>query len=199
MTLRYVLGATLFFMYCGAARGQGVYALAQGGVALGSPQSGAVGEVAAGVRLRNWQLGVSSGIDNAGATGIPLLADVRWTFWHGKTSLGLFSQQGWNFITCKKERLYPPVYTRTTYQISPPYQPYTEYMTGYGGGAYWAGGVFWRIPVKRAGGLLLSAGPGYRDYRSLDYYETTSNSSPAGHTTIAHQKWRGVVMVGWEW
>lgn len=182
----------------GQAYSQRFYALAQGGVALESPHSGALGEVAGGIRLRSWQLGISTGIDNARATGIPLLADVRWTFWRGKTSLGLFSQQGWNFITQKKEPSYATLYT-TYYAISPPYQPYTESTTGYGGGAYWAGGLFWRIPVKRAGGLLLSAGPGHRDYRSLTYYETTSNSSPADHTSIAHQEWRAVVMVGWEW
>ena len=182
------------------AYSQRFYALTQGGIALGSPHSGVLGEVAGGIRLRNWQLGVSSGIDNAGTIGVPLLADVRWTFLSGKTSLGLFSQQGWNFVTRKKE---PPYYTlyrgTTSVVIPPPYMSYTEYAMGYSGGAYWAGGLFWRIPVKRAGGLLLSAGPGYRDYRSLTYYETTSNSSPAGHTSIAHQEWRGVVMVGWEW
>lgn len=182
------------------AYSQRFYALAQAGAVMGTPYSGAVVEGAGGFRLRNWQLGISTGAGSAQTINIPLLADVRWTFWRGKTSLGLFSQEGWVFAAKQKKAVYSPNLVQPGF--NPPELDYTE---EYKGSAYWTGGLFWRIPVKRAGGLLISVGPGYRDYQSTDHYPILL--LPGGPddpidfppTRLSRRQWSGIVMVGWEW
>lgn len=179
------------------AYSQRFYALAQAGATMGTPYSGAVVEGAGGFRLRNWQLGISTGAGSAQTINIPLLADVRWTFWRGKTSLGLFSREGWVFAAKQKKSVYSP--NAYEPEFNPPVLDYTE---EYKSSPYWTGGLFWRIPVKKAGGLLISAGAGYRDYRSADHYPVLL--SPDGPidfppANLSRREWTGNVMVGWEW
>lgn len=182
----------------------GYYLLAQGGWALGDPSGGAIGTTAGGLRLGRWEWGIASGIDNAGVTSIPVLADVRWTFYRGRTSLSLFSQEGWNVKVQRKE----PVYYQddgTTYNTTPAI-PNLEYTISYRGGPYWTGGLSWLLPAGKAGGLLVSLGSGYKQYQAIatspGIYIPGGNmlggySPPTSHA-VSHQEWRGVLILGWE-
>lgn len=183
MILRYVLGATLLFMYCSAARGQGVYALTQGGWAPGNGNGGIVGQLAGGIQHKGWSWGVAAGVDNSLTTTLPILADVRRTLVKGKTSLVLFSQQGWNVASRKTTG-------KTAF-------PNDERI--YGGGAYWMGGFTWKI----ADGFLISAGTVFKQFKQETIW-------PAGPDQLGmpqleydvhnvEKTWRGILMVGWEW
>lgn len=188
----------------------GYYLLAQGGWAQGNISGGAIGTTAGGLRLGRWEWGLASGIDNAGVTSVPALADVRWTFYRGRTSLSLFSQEGWNFNVQRKEPVYSPYEGTTYYVTSPPYTtaPPTifDYTLSYRGGPYWTGGLSWLLPAGKAGGLLVSLGSDYKQYQSIITYPGVyipGGNMPGGYSPptshgVSHREWRGVLTVGWE-
>lgn len=168
---------------------RGYYLLAQGGWAWGNPSGGVIGEVAGGIRRKNWEWGIATGVDNGGTTTAPVLADIRWMFLQGKTTLSLFSQEGWNFIT----------------HGSTEKRPFTlQYQERYLTGPYWMGGLSWGVPVKRAGCFLVSAGCSFKQFREKITWVPYAALEPASLTlpfydNQVEKEWRGVLVIGWEW
>lgn len=173
------------------------YLLVQGGWTWNGGSNGAIGEVAGGIRHGNWKWGIATGIDNAGVTSVPVLGDVRWAFFRGKTALSLFSQEGWNLVT----------------QRTPQEMGYASNAFRYGNGPYWMGGLSWAVPCKKSGSLLLSAGVNYKQFLQRNngpvYYPGPADN-PEGPGILpgdalgsyyprTQKEWRGVLTIGWEW
>jgi len=167
------------------------YLIGQTGWETGSGSNGFFGELAGGIRHNRWGWGLASGIDNAGVTSVPLLADVRWALIPTRHTLEIFSQEGLNMVTKKA--------------------PVSGSFTN---GPYWYGGLSYRLlPTKRNGGLLISAGVSYKQYKESYPDYPTNTPNPGGPAiaepepwpgfsvpfSVLHKDWRGVLTIGWCW
>ncbi|TDX00771.1 hypothetical protein [Dinghuibacter silviterrae] len=157
-------------------------------VGWATPAPGFLGIASGGLRHGRWSWGVATGLDNAGITSVPVLAETRWRLQNRlqnrpqnnlqnnlQNTLEVFQQVGANAVTQK------------------PGKGFTE--TQYRAGIYLRGGLAWR-PVKSR--LWLSAG--YR-YRTYDEKVMGNFDTPGwGFTLHRHlSEWAGFLSVDWRW
>ena len=142
--------------------------------------NGFLGDVAGGIRIGRWGLGAATGMDWAKARSFPLLLDTRWRAVRGKHALDVFTQEGRNFVSEKKD----------------------DDGDTWGKGWYWRGGLSVRlVEVKGFGGLYVSGSARYRSYEEyvprfwIDFPPDYAPSSGL----IRHDDWAFVGSIGWRW